>query len=111
MTLNFGNLGRGIAFAVPFCLLISIQARGQFSDVEIIWDNSMAAGIVFMLDDSSDSEVPGIYLNGSQTPILGKIEKAETSYSIIPVIPFTAGLTYQIKSEDKIIYEISHSKF
>lgn len=112
MILTLSNIWRGIAFAVPFCLLFTSQVRAQHFELEIVWENSMAAGIAFNLEGTSDSgtktiqvEEITIRLKGSQTSMFGKIERKKNSYSFNPVIPFTSGLTYQIDSEDKIIHE------
>jgi len=112
MALIIKGLWKGIALAIPFFILCTLQLCAQRSEPQLIWDNFMAVGIAFNLDQDNESaskkdreQVISITLKDSETAIFGKIENTHNSYSFFPVMPFTSGLSYQIKCEQQIIHE------
>lgn len=108
MAVTLNSLWKGIALAIPFCLLITSQVLAQFSDVEILWEYSLAKGIQFNVSEKLKSEGTWIVtLKGKEISILGRFEKSPKSFSFFPVLPFTPGLDYQIKVSGKVAYEFS----
>ena len=114
MTLALKSLWKGVAIAIPFCILFAPKSDAQALEIEILWENSMAVGISFQLDQDRDlltktdhEQIISVNLPGAETSILGKIEKIQNSYSFFPVIPFTFGLSYQIKSNKEVLHEFT----
>jgi hypothetical protein len=96
------NNFKKIKFTLVFfyvLLLLSCSSKDAIKNVNLQYQDSNAIAVSFELNDINDLK---IYLKGeTKTSILGEIKSMGHKHRFVPVIPFSAGQSYEIRKEGK----------
>ncbi|MBT8185706.1 MAG: hypothetical protein KJN76_12750 [Eudoraea sp.] len=102
---GLGKKLKKIKFAlVFFCaisLLIQCTGKNSIEDLVIEYEAGEATGVSLVLAQAAPLQ---FYLSGQNTtPILGQLEESGSRYLFKPVIPFTRGEKYDIRSKGELL--------
>lgn len=114
MVVTLPGKWKGMAYAIPFCVLFTMHAIAQSNDLTIEWDNSEAKGITFPFDPAKVQITAAelaqefiVTLKSKETSIVGTYEKGQNTVSFFPIMSFTPGLSYQVKISGEVAHEFS----
>ncbi|OOG77481.1 Ig-like domain-containing protein [Algoriphagus sp. A40] len=103
------SLVHSLIFFSAFFLLSCSSASE--SEISIIWENDRAIGLIVPSDilDSPDLAQLSIHLASGENnpPVLGELREEDNGILFSPLIPFTRGLSYEIRYKDVSIGNVS----
>lgn len=98
----FKKIKFSLVFFCAFLLLTQCLREKDIKELVVDYDAGQAVAVSFKLRQA----VPGLecYLSGqTSTPVLGALEILEDRYQFKPVVPFTDGQKYEIRSNGKLL--------
>lgn len=99
----FKHLLRVLNLKTICSLVLFLLAPGIYSQVEIIWEHERAVRLILVTPQKKSTKPPGVFLQESRTPLIGTWSGQNDTFSFQPVVPFSPGLTYEIRTEDRLM--------
>jgi hypothetical protein len=91
-------------------LLLSCSSASE-SEISIIWENDQAIGLIVPSDQLENSDFTQMTVHlageGNNSPIFGEFYQDDRAIRFTPLIPFTRGLSYEIRYKDVSIGNVS----
>ena len=91
-------------------LVLFFLAPGVFAQIEINWEQERAVSIYFESSDVSEDRDLRVSMKGVETAIIGDWTSWNQGLKFTPIVPFSPGISYEIKSGETILgtFAIDH---
>ena len=91
-----------------FCLLVAASCTKTFEIKELSVEYSEGEAIHITFKSKGDTSAYKVFLKGNRTtPVLGSFIKEDENDVFKPIIPFSSGMSYELRHQNQTIIEFT----
>jgi hypothetical protein len=105
----YNKVRLGFALSLIFFVLTLLNSCKSKEEISIVWQDNRAKAIVIpkSIFDGGNVDQLQVRLQKHTDPVLGEFENEDGAIVFKPVVPFTAGLIYEVFSQTEMIGSVS----